>query len=169
MVQRTAVLIALGSNIGDREQNLVGALHALERLGVAIVRQSSFYLTEPVGGPDQEWFLNAVVRGEADLSPEELLGVCLQIEAEFGRQRRVRNGPRTLDLDVLFYGDLRHASDGLEIPHPRLHERRFVLEPLVEIDPDRIHPVLGTGMRDLLEACPDQSTVLLHQPRALRQ
>ncbi len=162
------VLIALGSNIGDREQNLIGALRALERLGVSVTRQSSFYLTEPVGGPDQEWFLNAVVQAETSFSPQELLRICLQIEGEFGRERRVKNGPRTLDLDVLFYGDERHASDGLEIPHPRLHERRFVLEPLVEVAPEHIHPVLGIGVKELLQACPDRSKVLLHEPRALR-
>ena len=162
------VLIALGSNIGDREQNLVGALRALDRLGVSVTRRSSFYLTEPVGGPEQEWFINAVVQAETSLSPEELLRVCLQIEGEFGRERRVKNGPRTLDLDVLFYGDERYASDALEIPHPRLHERRFVLEPLVEVDPHRIHPVLGVDVQELLQACPDQSRVLLHEPRTLR-
>ena len=162
------VLIALGSNIGDREQNLVGALGALQRLGVSVTRQSSFYLTEPVGGPEQDWFINAVVRGETALRPEELLRVCLQVEQEFGRERRVKNGPRTLDLDVLFYGDESYVSDALEIPHPRLHERRFVLEPLVEVDPERIHPVLGIGVQELLQACPDHSKVVLHEPRALR-
>ena len=162
------VVIALGSNIGDREQNLVGAIRALERLGVSITRQSSFYLTEPVGGPEQEWFLNAVAQGETALTPEELLRVCLQIEEEFGRERRVRNGPRTLDLDVLFYGDERFATETLEIPHPRLHERRFVLEPLVEVDPERVHPVLGTGVQELLKTCPDRSKVLLYEPWARR-
>ena len=168
VAQRTSVLIALGSNIGDREQNLLGAMRALVRLGVGVTRQSSFYLTEPVGGPDQEWFLNAVVLAETSSSPEELLGVCLQIEAEFGRERRVKNGPRSLDLDVLFYGDEHYASDALEIPHPRLHERRFVLEPLVEVAPEHIHPVLGVGVQELLQACPDRSKVLLHEPRALK-
>ena len=105
------------------------------RGGFRVTRRSSLWLTEPVGGPPQGWFLNAVAEGETALRPEALLEACLATEREMGRVRAERNGPRTIDVDVLLFGDERCSSPGLVIPHPRLHERRFVLEPLAEIAP----------------------------------
>jgi 2-amino-4-hydroxy-6-hydroxymethyldihydropteridine diphosphokinase len=127
-------------------------------------RRSSRYLTEPVGGPQQEWYLNQVVAGETALLPEQLLAACLEVEAAFGRERLVRNGPRTLDVDILFFADLVSESPSLTLPHPRLHERRFVLEPLCEIAPELVHPRLHLTVRELLARCLDVSEVRRYAP-----
>jgi 2-amino-4-hydroxy-6-hydroxymethyldihydropteridine diphosphokinase len=121
-----------------------------------------------VGGPPQGWFLNAVAQGETALRPEALLEACLATERELGRVRAERNGPRTIDVDILFFGDERRSSPGLVIPHPRLHERRFVLEPLAEIAPDLVHPTLGLTVRELVARCPDPSVVRPHAPAGAR-
>ena len=155
----SGVVLGLGSNLGDREAAIAGALARLAGRGYHAARTSSLYLTEPVGGPPQGWFLNAVADGETALSPEALLAACLAVELELGRVREVANGPRTIDVDVLFYDGLVHPGPAPVLPHPRLAERRFVLEPLVEILPDLVHPVLGTSARELLERCPDRSEV----------
>lgn len=152
--------IGLGSNLGDRETALRTALDGLGRRGLRVEACSSFYWTEPVGGPPQEWYLNAVVTGRTRLTPEELLHACLDVEHEQGRVRGVRNGPRTLDVDLLLYGDEQRQDGRLELPHPRLHERRFVLVPLCEIDPQARHPRLGLTAAELLARCPDRSRVL---------
>jgi 2-amino-4-hydroxy-6-hydroxymethyldihydropteridine diphosphokinase len=154
-----AVFLGLGSNIGDREEALEEARRRLETRGFRTRRQSSTWLTEPVGGPPQEWFLNAVVEGETRLSPEALLEAALATERSMGRVRAERNGPRRIDVDILLYGDERRDEPGLVIPHPRLHERRFVLEPLFEIAPDAVHPALGRTVAELRERCPDTSVV----------
>jgi 2-amino-4-hydroxy-6-hydroxymethyldihydropteridine diphosphokinase len=154
-----AVFLGLGSNLGDREAQLRQAFSRLGERGVRVTARSSFYETEPVGGPPQGWFLNAVARCEAALGPEALLAACLAVEAEAGRVRDVRYGPRTLDLDILFYGDAVIERPGLRVPHPRLHERRFVLEPLAELAPELRHPVSGLSVRELLARCPDASSV----------
>jgi 2-amino-4-hydroxy-6-hydroxymethyldihydropteridine diphosphokinase len=112
-----------------------------------------------VGGPRQGWFLNAVAAGETSLDPEELLQACLATEREMGRVRAERNGPRVIDVDILLFGEERREGPGLVVPHPRLHERRFVLEPLCEIAPGLRHPVLGLTVAELKERCPDTSTV----------
>jgi 2-amino-4-hydroxy-6-hydroxymethyldihydropteridine diphosphokinase len=153
------VILGLGSNLGDREAALQEALARLEARGFHTTRRSSLWLTAPVGGPPQGAFLNAVAAGATDLSPEDLLAACLETEQEMGRVRTVRNGPRTIDVDVLFYGAERHCLPGLVIPHPRLHERRFVLEPLFEIAPGLAHPVLGLTVAELRRRCPDRSAV----------
>ncbi len=160
------VYLGLGSNLGDREAALAEAGLLLRARGLGIVGQSSLYLTEPVGGPPQDWFLNAVLAADTILSPEAVLGACLEVEAERGRVRGVKNGPRTLDADVLFYGDLRRRDAQLEIPHPRLHERRFVLVPLHEIAPAFVHPAFGLTVAELLARCPDASAVRLFAPAA---
>jgi len=132
------VFVGLGSNLGDRESTLRAALGRLRGLpDVEVRRVSKLRDTDPVGPVDQPRFLNGVVELETDLSPRLLLGALLELERAFGRDRTVvpAQGPRTLDLDLLLHGDQTIEEPGLEIPHPRLHERRFVLEPLVELDP----------------------------------
>ena len=153
------VFLGLGSNLGDRERALDEGLRLLETRGFRVERRSSLWLTAPVGGPPQGDYLNAVVQGRTALPPEDLLRACLETERELGRVRLVKNGPRTLDLDILFYGELRRHEPGLEIPHPRLHERRFVLAPLAEIAPDFRHPALGLTATELRDRCPDASAV----------
>ena len=138
--------VGLGSNLGDREQTLRAAVHALAaEPGVAVVSVSGFRDTEPVGYLDQPRFLNGVVALDAELEPRELLERLLEIERRFGRRREVvpAQGPRTLDLDLLLYGDVQLDEPGLELPHPRLHERRFVLEPLAELAPSLEIPGRG--------------------------
>ena len=158
------VYLGLGSNLGDREAAIEGALLRLAARGFRTTRRSSLWLTEPVGGPPQGSFLNAAAGGETALSPDELLEACLATEREMGRVRAERNGPRTIDVDVLLYGEERRDTPGLALPHPRLHERRFVLEPLAEIAPDVVHPVLGLAVRELLARCPDRSAVRRFAP-----
>jgi 2-amino-4-hydroxy-6-hydroxymethyldihydropteridine diphosphokinase len=163
---RATVFLGLGSNLGDREAQLRRALAGLARRGMELGPRSSLYETEPVGGPPQGWFLNAVARGETELSPEALLAACLEVEAEQGRVRAERNGPRSIDVDILLYGDRVIDAPGLRIPHPRLQERRFVLEPLAELAPALRHPVSGLSMRELLARCPDTADVILRSPEA---
>jgi len=158
------VYLALGSNLGDREGHLARGLASLRDQGVRVRATSSVYETEPVGGPAQGAYLNAVVQAETRLRPEEVLASCLEVEREAGRVRSVADAPRTLDLDLLLYGDAVVETRGLAVPHPRLHERRFVLVPLAEIAPEARHPVLGLSAREMERRCPDTAAVARYGP-----
>jgi 2-amino-4-hydroxy-6-hydroxymethyldihydropteridine diphosphokinase len=160
------VFLGLGSNVGERERMLDHALTLLAERGFSLKRRSSLFLTEPLGGPPQDWYLNMVAEGASELSPEELLAVCLNVERDLGRTRDVRWGPRTIDIDLLLYGDERRATETLALPHPRLHERQFVLAPLAEIAPRLRHPVLSLTARELRQRCIDKSRVLRYASRA---
>ena len=152
----TVAYVGLGSNLGDRRATLEGAVAELGRSpGVRVLRVSSFHDTDPVGGPPQPRYLNAVAEVETDFSHVALFGLLQRTERLFGRVRGERWGPRTLDLDLLLYGRdkehfLRIGGPGLEVPHPRMHERTFVLAPLCELVPDGRHPVLGRTFSQLL-------------------
>jgi 2-amino-4-hydroxy-6-hydroxymethyldihydropteridine diphosphokinase len=155
------VYIALGSNVGDRAAMLERAMAAMNSAGIRVSRQSSFYVTEPVDAPGQAWFLNAVVEAETSLLPLQLLHALLRIERELGRRRITPHGPRTIDLDILFYGSSVIRSKELQVPHPRLSERRFVLVPLAQIAPEFRHPVVHKSVTQLLAETPDRSEVRL--------
>lgn len=130
------LFLSLGSNLGDPVQNLLWALGRLQEAGLKLVKTSGIYLTEPVGYLDQPDFYNMVVQMETDFVPRKLLEICQAIEQESGRVREIPWGPRTLDIDILFYGERLVEEEDLQIPHPRLKERAFVLVPLQEIAPD---------------------------------
>lgn len=150
----TRVFIGVGSNLGDRQAYLAQAQTVLKQTpGIRIHQTSAVEETAPVGGPPQGPYLNAIWDGETELEPEGLLQILLATEQQFGRARRKKNGPRTLDLDILFYGDRVIDQPGLTVPHPRAHERAFVLRPMSELAPDWQHPRLHQSMSALWEAC----------------
>jgi 2-amino-4-hydroxy-6-hydroxymethyldihydropteridine diphosphokinase len=152
-----AFLLA-GSNLGNREDNLNYAANSLATAGT-VLKISSYFETEPVGYLNQPWFFNQAIELETFLTPSELLLCCQRIETCRGRTRTFPNAPRTLDLDILLYGDLSVNREDLIIPHPRLAERKFALAPLAQIAPDIVHPLSKKSIRSLLEACPDLSKV----------
>ena len=155
------VYLSLGSNIGDREAHLRAAIEALPACGVNVRRVSPIYETEPVEFTAQSWFLNLVVEAETELFPLQLLACTARIERKLGRVRTVPKGPRTLDIDILFYGSAVVRSAKLEIPHPRMAERRFVLAPLADLAPELRHPVLQKMVRELLAEAPPQTVKLI--------
>ena len=133
--------LGLGSNLGDRRANIERALELLgEEPTIKVIRVSSFYETEPVGYTDQPDFINAVACVETELPPRELLRAIMSVETKMGRVRTIRWGPRVIDIDILMYDDQQVDEEGLQIPHPRMMERKFVLEPLAEIAPDLVLP-----------------------------
>ena len=154
------ILIALGSNLfsdayGSPQDICVAAAKTLEKRGVPIIARSRWFRTAPVPVSDQPWFVNGVVAVETLLQPAELLGLLHDVEAEFGRTRKIRNEARILDLDLIAYHDcIMDGPEGPVLPHPRLHERAFVLLPLADIDPDWRHPVSGAAVADLIAALP---------------
>jgi 2-amino-4-hydroxy-6-hydroxymethyldihydropteridine diphosphokinase len=162
----TLAYLSLGSNLGNREGNLQEAARQLQALG-RVAAVSSFYETEPVEFTEQPWFLNCAVALETGLSPQELMTAILGIEKAMGRQRAQKKGPRVIDIDILLFRDVALDSAEVTIPHPAMHERRFVLEPLAEIAPEARHPVLNKTIRELRDALPSGAEVrkLKNQPR----
>jgi 2-amino-4-hydroxy-6-hydroxymethyldihydropteridine diphosphokinase len=142
--------IGIGSNLGNREKNCAKALALIEGKGIKIVKPSSMIETEPWGVREQPKFMNMAVEVTTDLLPDQLLRKLKDVEAELGRTKTTRWGPRIIDLDILFYNDMVMSSPELEIPHPHMHEREFVLISLCEIAPDKIHPVLKKSVREML-------------------
>ncbi len=156
-VAETAYL-SLGSNLGDRAANLRAAVAQLAAAG-RLLAVSAWYETQPVDVPDQPWFLNCVAAIETDQTPRELLQLALRVEAGMGRVRMGDKGARNIDIDVVLFGDCVVDEPGLKIPHPAMHLRRFVLEPLVEIAPEVRHPGVGKTARELLAELGDGQTV----------
>ena len=142
------IFLGLGSNVGGKKKNLEKAIEKL-REKISEIKTSKFYKTEPWGYKNQEEFLNAAVMGNTSLSPIEVLEFVKDIEKNVGRIERFKWGPREIDIDILFYDDLVYKDADLEIPHPGLHERDFVLKPLMDLDPDFIHPVLKKTTRHI--------------------
>jgi 2-amino-4-hydroxy-6-hydroxymethyldihydropteridine diphosphokinase len=162
------IYLGLGSNLGDR----VGAIQQAIRFiadheDVRVLSTSSFYETEPVGFKDQEWFVNVAVAIDTSLSPEELLALCQSVEQKLGRVRDPKNqfGPRTIDIDILFYGDLVMNEPDLVIPHPRVHQRACMLVPLLEVNSRIVHPILKRNVEQLHDDLEEPEDVLLYGTR----
>jgi 2-amino-4-hydroxy-6-hydroxymethyldihydropteridine diphosphokinase len=147
------VYLSLGSNLGDRAAHLNGAIKRMDTLG-KIMAVSSFYETEPVELTAQPWFLNCAVELDTEKMPKQLLASIFDIEKEMGRRRVQKKGPRTVDIDILLFGNSIIKAKGLTIPHPAMHDRRFVLEPLAEIAPEIRHPIFKRTIRELRDALP---------------
>jgi 2-amino-4-hydroxy-6-hydroxymethyldihydropteridine diphosphokinase len=157
--------LSLGSNLGSRAKNLAAAVRLLRENGVEVLRASSVYETEPVDHLDQPWFLNQVLQVRSSLDPHALLELVKSIEARMKRVPTVAKGPRTIDIDILFAGDLVVDLPDLMIPHPRLTQRNFVLVPLCEIAPEMPHPVLDKTVRELALSCSDSARVIAQKRR----
>lgn len=152
--------IGVGSNLGDSLKNCRGAVEGLSGIeGIELTTVSSFYKTEPVGMENQNYFINAVIEIKTTLTAQKLLEAMQNIENNMGRQREVKGGPRIIDLDLLFYGQNVIHEQNLIVPHPEIHKRRFVLEPLSEIASYFIHPSFGVSIRGLKDRLSDNKTV----------
>jgi 2-amino-4-hydroxy-6-hydroxymethyldihydropteridine diphosphokinase len=158
------IYLALGSNIGDREKNLRGAIRLIGESGIAIATLSSIYETEPVDYLDQPWFLNAVLEAQTDLPAPQLLATLSNIESQMGSKKAFAKGPRLIDLDILLYGNETIAAPDLQIPHPRMLLRNFVLAPLAEIAPTLRHPSWPATAAELLSRSSDPSIVRQNHP-----
>jgi 2-amino-4-hydroxy-6-hydroxymethyldihydropteridine diphosphokinase len=158
------VYLSLGSNIGNTEKNLRVAIDELPHAGVAITRVSSFYETEPVDLWEQPWFLNCAVEAETHFDPFMLLRALREIETKMGSKKLVAKGPRLIDMDILLYGSEMIDTPELQVPHPRMHLRRFVLVPLAEVAAEVMHPALKMTATQLLERTPDRSVVRRYDP-----
>jgi 2-amino-4-hydroxy-6-hydroxymethyldihydropteridine diphosphokinase len=157
--------LSLGSNKGDRAHYIARAIEALGANGIKVMQQSCLYETEPVETTSKAWFLNCVIEAETELLPPQLMHTLLDIERSLGRRRRVLRGPRFIDLDILLYDDDVVSTGQLEIPHPRMAQRRFVLVPFAEIAPEARHPVLTKSIAELLEETSDRSEVRSYQDK----
>jgi len=154
-------VLGLGSNIGDRKKNLETARQLLSDNGCLLLKKSSVYETEPWGNRDQPAFYNQVVEIETTLNAPALMALILEIEKQMGRVRKEKWEPRVIDIDILFFNDEIIHSENLTVPHPRLHERKFVLAPLKEILPDYVHPVLKKTVSEILDQLKEPSLVNL--------
>lgn len=163
---RHTAVIAIGSNLGRKLENCRNAIDSLERLPASrVVDTSPFYRTAPIGYEDQDWFVNAAVVLDTALAPFELLDALQEIERRAGRTRpSVRFGPRVLDLDIIFYDDAVIDTPMLTVPHPRMHERRFVLRPICDMDSAFVHPVLGQPVQTLLDRIQDENQAIEPYP-----
>jgi|AMZC01.1.fsa_nt_AMZC01000013.1_20 2-amino-4-hydroxy-6-hydroxymethyldihydropteridine diphosphokinase len=162
----TQVFFSLGSNQGDRLSMLVNAVERLKLHSAGSIRVSGIYETEPWGFVAEQRFYNAVAEMWFLLTPREVLDLCIETEATMGRQRSAGGGysSRPIDIDILFYGNRIIMDEGLIVPHPRLHLRRFVLEPMAELAPDFIHPSFHQPIKELLSSCPDKGEVVFIRP-----
>ena len=160
-MREKTVYLSLGSNVGDREVNLRAAIDELPHVGVGITRVSSFYETEPVDLREQPWFLNCVVDAETHFDPFLLLRALREIETKMGSKKLAAKGPRLMDIDILLYGAETISTPELQVPHPRMHLRRFVLVPLAEIAPGLKHPAWHDSVAGLLACTVDSSAVKL--------
>jgi 2-amino-4-hydroxy-6-hydroxymethyldihydropteridine diphosphokinase len=160
----STVYLSLGSNVGDQEANLRTGIAALPGAGVRVTRVSAIYETEPVDYLEQAWFLNCVVEGETAVPAPELLRKLREIETRMGSQKLVAKGPRLMDIDILLYGQETIETPELQVPHPRMHLRRFVLVPLAEIAAEARHPGLRITAAQMLERTEDRSQVRRFDP-----
>ena len=166
MLEGKLIYLSLGSNLGDRAANLERAIAALPEAGVRVLRRSLLYETEPLDFRAQPWFLNCVVEGQTLLLPRQLLHALQGIERRLGSRKLIPRGPRIIDLDILLYGTSIVHTPEIEVPHPRMTGRRFVLVPLAELAPGLPHPALGATIAELLAATQDNSCVRPWQPQA---
>ena len=156
------VFLGLGSNIGNKEDHINKALTFISEL-YAVKKISQLYLTEPVGNTKQEWFLNCVVEIKTDVDPKKLLSSFKSIERKLGRTKKVKNGPRSIDIDILFYGDHIIKTKNLVIPHPLMQDRLFVIQPMMDINPNLIHPVFKRSIHELYNDHPWTEKVTLYK------
>lgn len=155
-------ILALGSNRGDRLANLQNAKTELSKVGT-IQKESNIYETEPVGFADQDWFLNCVIQIETNMNAQQLLEETQNIEKKLGKNKLIENGPRSIDIDIIFLDSEIIHVENLKIPHPRMQDRRFVLEPLAEIEPKWIHPILQISVESLLKNTKDGHAIRMHE------
>lgn len=152
------VYIGVGSNLGDKIKNCLGAVVRIDEIsGCRVTAQSGFYRTQPVGVKGQAWYVNGVIVLSADIPAQDLLKSLLAIEIDMGRERKRKWDSRIIDLDILLFGEEVISEKGLQVPHPLMHLRRFVLAPMVSLAPDLVHPVLGKSMTELLADAPKKN------------